>query len=149
MSKKILIINGPNLNLLHQRQQDIYGSISLAEIKQSCQKIAQELGFELVFIQSNDEGEIITQIQDAVDKFDAIIINAAAYTHTSIAIRDALEIFPKTKVEIHLSNIYKREEFRHKSLISTIATGIICGFGIDGYVIAIKAMKKFLENENR
>ncbi len=141
MSKKILIINGPNLNLLHQRQQDIYGSISLAEIKQSCQKIAQELGFELVFIQSNDEGEIITQIQDAVDKFDAIIINAAAYTHTSIAIRDALEIFPKTKVEIHLSNIYKREEFRHKSLLSDVVDGVICGFGSKSYYLALQSLE--------
>ena len=141
MSKKILIINGPNLNLLHQRQQDIYGSISLAEIKQSCQKIAQELGFELVFIQSNDEGEIITQIQDAVDKFDAIIINAAAYTHTSIAIRDAFEIFPKTKVEIHLSNIYKREEFRHKSLLSDVVDGVICGFGSKSYYLALQSLE--------
>lgn len=137
----VLIINGPNLNLLHKRSQDIYGQDSLEEIEKNCNNIAQDLGFKLSFTQSNSEGEIVSQIQDAVDKFDVLIINAAAYTHTSVAIRDALEIFPKTKIEIHLSNIHKREEFRQTSLISDIVDGIICGFGARSYYLALQAIK--------
>ena len=137
----VLIINGPNLNLLHKRSQDVYGTDSLAEIEKNCHKIAQDLGFKLSFTQSNNEGEIVSQIQEAVDEFDVLIINAAAYTHTSVAIRDALEIFSKTKIEIHLSNIHKREEFRQTSLISDIVDGIICGFGAGSYYLALQAIK--------
>ncbi len=140
MSKRILILNGPNLNLLHQRSKVVYGSNSLAEIEQECHKIAKNLGLSLEFVQSNSEGEIVNKIQEAIDKFDAIIINAAAYTHTSVAIRDALEIFNKTKIEIHLSNIHKREEFRQKSMISDIVDGVICGFGAKSYYLAINSL---------
>ncbi len=137
IKKNVLILNGPNLNLLHQRNQDIYGSVSLSEIEEKCHKIASKLDYQISFKQSNDEGEIVSYIQDAIDKFDAIIINAAAYTHTSIAIRDALELFHKIKIEIHLSNIYKREKFRHHSLLSDIVDGVVCGFGAKSYYMAL------------
>ena len=141
---KILIINGPNLNLLHKRDNKIYGDISLAEIERKCLKIAQDYDMAIKFVQSNDEGEIVAKIQEAIDNFDAIIINAAAYTHTSVAIRDALEMYNKIKIEIHLSNIYKREEFRHKSLISDVVDGVICGFGDNSYYLALRAVKNFV-----
>jgi len=141
---KILIINGPNLNLLHKRDNKIYGDISLAEIEKKCHKIAQDYDMAIKFVQSNDEGEIVAKIQEAIDNFDAIIINAAAYTHTSVAIRDALEMYNKIKIEIHLSNIYKREEFRHKSLISDVVDGVICGFGDNSYYLALRAVKNFV-----
>jgi 3-dehydroquinate dehydratase-2 len=141
---KILIINGPNLNLLHKRDNKIYGDISLAEIEKKCHKIAQDYDMAIKFVQSNDEGEIVAKIQEAIDNFDAIIINAAAYTHTSVAIRDALEMYNKIKIEIHLSNIYKREEFRHKSLISDVVHGVICGFGDNSYYLALRAVKNFV-----
>ncbi len=141
---KILIINGPNLNLLHKRDSKIYGDLSLAEIEKKCHKIAQDFNMAIKFEQSNDEGEIVAKIQEAIDNFDAIIINAAAYTHTSVAIRDALEMYNKIKIEIHLSNIYKREEFRHKSLISNVVDGVICGFGDNSYYLALSAVKNFV-----
>ena len=134
---KILIINGPNLNMLGQRDQDIYGSKTLADIEQNCIKVAQDLAYEIEFFQSNEEGTIVDKIQSCVGNVDAIVINAAAYTHTSVAIRDALEIFDGKKIELHLSNIYKREEFRHNSLLSGVCDGVICGLGAKGYEIAI------------
>ncbi|MDB2550578.1 type II 3-dehydroquinate dehydratase [Rickettsiales bacterium] len=140
--QKILIINGPNLNLLSLRNKDIYGNNSLEDIKNNCQKIAQANNLEITFEQKNSEGDIVDLIQNAIDKFDIIIINAAAYTHTSIAIRDALEIFNGKKIELHLSNIYKREDFRHKSLISDISDGIIAGFGAKGYELALFSVIK-------
>jgi len=149
MNNKIIIINGPNLNLLGEREQSQYGSITFDKLKENCRKKSEELGLEAEFSQSNIEGEIVDLIQDSRKKFDGIIINAAAFTHTSVAIRDALNIFKKPIIEIHMSNIYKREEFRHKSLISDIVSGGIFGLGADGYILAIIAMQKLLKNENR
>ena len=148
MNNKIIIINGPNLNLLGEREQSQYGSITFTELKENCIKKSKELGLKIEFIQSNIEGEIVNIIQDSRKSFDGIIINAAAFTHTSVAIRDALNIFKKPIIELHISNIYKREEFRHKSLISDIVTGGIFGLGSDGYILAIIAMQKLLKNEN-
>ena len=123
MNNKIIIINGPNLNLLGEREQSQYGSISFDQLKKNCSKKGHEIGIDLEFSQSNIEGELVNIIQDAREKFDGMIINAAAFTHTSVAIRDALDLFKKPIIELHLSNIYKREEFRHKSLISGVVTG--------------------------
>ena len=145
MNNKIIIINGPNLNLLGEREQSQYGSINFEKLKENCQKKSKELSLEVEFAQSNVEGELVNIIQDSRKKFDGIIINAAAFTHTSVAIRDALDIFKKPIIEVHISNIYKREEFRHKSLISDIVTGGIFGLGVDGYILAIISMQKLLK----
>ena len=144
MNNKIIIINGPNINLLGEREQSQYGSITFEKLKENCHQKSEDLELELEFSQSNIEGEIVNIIQEAKKKFDGIIINAAGFTHTSVAIRDALDIFKKPIIEIHISNIYKREEFRKKSLISDIATGGIFGLGSDGYILAIIAMQKLL-----
>ncbi|MDC0855744.1 type II 3-dehydroquinate dehydratase [Candidatus Pelagibacter sp.] len=149
MDNNVIIINGPNLNLLGQREQSQYGSISFDQLKKNCLEKAKELGINLEFIQSNIEGEIVTFIQDAKKNFGGIIINAAGFTHTSVSIRDALDIFKKPIIELHISNIYKREEFRQKSLISDIASGGIFGLGDNGYILAIIAMQKMLKDENR
>jgi len=148
MSLNILFLNGPNLNLLGQREQSQYGLITYEELKKKCEEKCKELDLKVEFIQSNVEGEMVSIIQSANEKFEGIIINAAAFTHTSVAIRDALEIYKKKKIEVHISNIYKREEFRHKSLISSVVTGIICGLGINGYILAINSMHEILNNEN-
>ena len=132
MSNKIIIINGPNLNLLGEREQSQYGSHTFKDLKEICIKKSKELGLGLEFAQSNIEGELVNIIQQSINKFDGIIINAAAFTHTSIAIRDALDVFKKPIIEVHISNIYKREEFRQKSLISDIVTGGIFGLGANG-----------------
>ena len=149
MTIRILIINGPNLNLLGEREQSQYGSITFENLKQKCMKKSKELDINLNFIQSNIEGEIVTAIQDGRKNYDGIIINAAGFTHTSVSIRDALEIFKKPSIELHISNIYKREEFRQKSLISDVVDGGIFGLGDEGYILAIIAMQKMLKNENR
>ena len=149
MSNNIIIINGPNLNLLGEREQSQYGSISFEKLKENCINKSKELDLTVEFTQSNIEGELVELIQEARNKFDGIIINAAAFTHTSVAIRDALDVFKKPIIELHISNIYKREEFRQKSLISDIVTGGIFGLGADGYILAIIAMQKLLKNENR
>ena len=149
MAFKILFINGPNLNLLGQREQSQYGSITYEELKKKCEEKCKELDLKVEFIQSNVEGEMVSIIQSANEKFEGIIINAAAFTHTSVAIRDALDLFKKPIIELHLSNIYKREEFRHKSLISGVATGGIFGLGAEGYILAIISLQKTLYNENR
>ena len=149
MNNKIIIINGPNLNLLGEREQSQYGSITFDKLKSNCLIKAKELDIALEFLQSNIEGEIVTLIQEAKNKFDGMIINAAGFTHTSVAIRDALNIFKKPIIELHISNIYKREEFRHKSMISGVATGVICGLGANGYILAINAMQELLKNGNR
>ena len=149
MTNKIIIINGPNLNLLGEREQSQYGSTTFDQLKESCLKKSEKIGIELEFVQSNIEGELVNLIQDAKKKYDGIIINAAGFTHTSVAIRDALDLFKKPIIEIHISNIYKREEFRHKSLISDIATGGIFGLGVEGYILAIISIEKILKNENR
>ena len=149
MNNKIIIINGPNLNLLGEREQSQYGSTTFGQLKENCSKKGQEIGLDIEFAQSNIEGELVNIIQDARKKFDGMIINAAAFTHTSVAIRDALDLFKKPIIEIHLSNIYKREEFRHKSLISGVVTGGIFGLGDEGYILAIISLQKTLHNENR
>ena len=149
MNNKIIIINGPNLNLLGEREQSQYGSITFDNIKEKCLEKAAELKISIEFFQSNVEGEIVSKIQEARKDFDGMIINAAGFTHTSVSIRDSLEIFKKPIIELHISNIYKREQFRHKSLISDIATGGIFGLGAEGYILAIISMQKILENENR
>ena len=149
MNNKIIIINGPNLNLLGEREHSQYGSTTFDQLKENCSKKAQEIGLDVEFVQSNVEGELVNIIQDARKKFDGMIINAAAFTHTSVAIRDALDLFKKPIIELHLSNIYKREEFRHKSLISGVVTGGIFGLGAEGYILAIISLQKTLQNENR
>ena len=149
MSDRILIINGPNLNLLGEREQSQYGSTTFDELKDKCLKKSNEIGINLEFAQSNIEGELVNLIQNSRDKYDGMIINAAGFTHTSVAIRDALDLFKKPIIELHISNIYKREEFRHKSLISDIATGGIFGLGVEGYILAIISIEKILKNENR
>ena len=148
MNNKIIIINGPNLNLLGEREQSQYGSITFEKLKENCKKKSSELNLEVDFTQSNVEGEIVNIIQESRKKFDGMIINAAAFTHTSVAIRDALDLFKKPIIELHISNIYKREEFRQKSLISDIVSGGIFGLGADGYILAIISMQKLLKNEN-
>ena len=149
MNNKIIIINGPNLNLLGEREQSQYGSTTFKELKENCLEKSKEIGIELEFTQSNIEGELVNLIQDARKKYDGMIINAAGFTHTSVAIRDSLDLFKKPIIELHISNIYKREEFRHKSLISDIATGGIFGLGVEGYILAIISIEKILKNENR
>ena len=148
MNNKIIIINGPNINLLGEREQSQYGSITFKKLKEKCITKSKDLGLVVEFFQSNIEGELVNIIQEARNQFDGIIINAAAFTHTSVAIRDALDIFKKPIIEIHISNIYKREEFRKKSLISDIATGGIFGLGDNGYILAIISMHKLLKNED-
>ena len=145
MKNNIIVINGPNLNLLGEREQSQYGSITFEKLKKNCLKKAKELNINLDFAQSNIEGEIVTIIQETRNKHDGIIINAAAFTHTSVAIRDALDILKKPIIEVHISNIYKREEFRHKSLISDVVTGGIFGLSDNGYILAIIAMQKLLD----
>ena len=144
MNNKIIIINGPNINLLGEREQSQYGSITFDKLKEICIKKSKELKLELEFVQSNIEGELVNIIQNSRERFDGIIINAAGFTHTSVAIRDALDIFKKPIIEVHISNIYKREEFRKKSLISDIVTGGIFGLGSDGYILAIISMQKLI-----
>ena len=149
MNNKLIIINGPNINLLGEREQSQYGSITFDQLKENCIKKSQELGLIVEFSQSNVEGDLVNIIQDSRKKFDGMIINAAAFTHTSIAIRDALDIFKKPIIEVHISNIYKREEFRKKSLISDVVSGGIFGLGDYGYILAIISMQKLLKDENR
>ena len=148
MKNNIIVINGPNINLLGEREQSQYGSINYEDLKSKCEKYSKELGINIDFMQSNIEGEIVTIIQEARKKYDGLIINAAGFTHTSVSIRDALSIFKKPSIELHISNIYKREEFRHKSMISGVVTGVICGLGANGYILAINAMQELLKNGN-
>ena len=142
--KKILIINGPNLNLLGNREDDIYGKDSLDKIKSDCEKKGIEKKLEIIFFQSNNEGEIIDKIHEVNDKFDGLIINPAALTHSSIAILDSLRAINKPKIEIHLSNIYAREEYRKKSITSEGVNGLICGFGGNSYLLGIEAICKLI-----
>ena len=147
MLKKILIINGPNLNLLGEREKSIYGKITFKKLKSNCEEHAKKTGLEVEFKQSNVEGKIVNMIQNSQNRFNGIIINAAGYTHTSVAILDALLILKIPIIELHISNIYARENFRHKSLISKAAKGIICGFGVNGYIMALDSMKEIIENK--
>ncbi len=145
---KIIILNGPNLNLLGEREKNQYGDFTLKDINKNCKDYAKENNIELSFFQSNIEGDLINQIQNSRKNQDGLIINAGGYTHTSVAIHDALKILKIPIIELHISNIYNREAFRHKSLISKVAKGVICGFGAHGYLMSLKAMEKILKNEN-
>ena len=138
--KKILVIHGPNLNLLGQREVEVYGHITLDELNHRLEKFAKEEGFFVEAYQSNSEGDLVTKIQEAKGRFDGLVINPAAYTHTSVAIRDALAAVSLPVVEVHLSNIYRREEFRHKSLTAPLARGIISGFGVSSYLLGLRAL---------
>ena len=149
MQNNIIIINGPNINLLGDRDKSIYGNETYEDLIKNCKSEASKKNINIDFYQSNIEGELVTKIQESRKIYDGIIINAAAFTHTSVAIRDALSLFKKPCIELHISNIHGREEFRHKSLISDIVTGIICGLGTHGYILAINAMHELLKNGNR
>ena len=144
MTKIIYIINGPNLNLLGNREPEIYGELTLKDIENKCKKYSKNIYLDIIFKQSNIEGEIVNFIQEAGNKASGVIINPAAYTHTSVAIHDALKSLIIPSIEIHLSQPAKRESFRHKSLISKLAKGIICGFGENGYIMSLQAIKKVL-----
>ena len=145
MNQKILVINGPNLNLLGTREKEKYGNISLADIKKECEAHSKKIGLEVEFKQSNVEGEIVNFIQEARKNYGGIVINAGGYTHTSVAILDALLAVKKPTIELHITNIYKREDFRHKSLISKAADGIICGLGVEGYIMALNGIKNLIK----
>jgi len=142
--KKIIILNGPNLNLLGEREKSQYGSFTLKDIEGDCKKFAVKKNLNLTLYQSNIEGEIVEKIQNSRKDQDGLIINAGGYTHTSVAIHDALKIIKIPIIELHISNIYNREDFRHKSLISKVSNGVICGFGAHGYIMALEAMIKYL-----
>lgn len=144
----VLVLNGPNLNMLGTREPEIYGPTTLAEIEETCRKRSRKLGLELMFRQSNHEGELVTWIQEAQSNNDGIIVNAGAYTHTSVALRDALSICKVPIIEVHLSNIFAREKFRHHSYISPLAEGIICGLGSQGYLLALDAMAEIFSVKN-
>ena len=146
---KIIILNGPNLNLLGEREKNQYGSLTLKEIEKDCNNYSINNDIELSFFQSNIEGELVDKIQASRNNQEGLIINAGGYTHTSVAIHDALKILKIPIIELHISNIYNREEFRQKSLISKVAKSVICGFGADGYIMSLNAMKKILKNEDR
>lgn len=141
---KVLVLNGPNLNMLGLREPEIYGRTTLADIEAACRKRAGALGLAVSFRQSNSEGELVTWVQDARESQDGLIINAGALTHTSVALLDALKLLDAPIIELHLSNIFAREKFRHKSYISLAADGVICGFGASGYELAIEAMNRLL-----
>ena len=142
---KIIILNGPNLNLLGEREKDQYGNTTLKDIENNCKDFAKKNKIELTFYQSNIEGEIVEKIQKSRNVHDGLIINAGGYTHTSVAIHDALKILKIPIIELHISNVYNREEFRHKSLISKVANGVICGFGANGYIMSLQAINNFLK----
>ena len=137
---KILILNGPNLNMLGKRQPEIYGHINLKEIESACEALANELRVEVYFAQTNYEGELVSLVQKANGKYEGIIINAGGYSHTSVAIRDSLALFSGMIIEVHISNIYGREEFRHTSMISSISNGVIVGLGTQSYNLAMRAI---------
>jgi|TARA_R100000005_G_scaffold31855_1_gene14404 3-dehydroquinate dehydratase-2 len=145
MGKSVIIINGPNLNMLGRREPEIYGSTTLADIEALTRAHGETLGMEIDFLQSNNEGELVTAIQDAAERHGGIILNAAAYTHTSVALADAIKATGLPVVEVHLSNIFSREEFRHHSYISAVAAGVICGFGAKGYVLALEALAELID----
>jgi len=142
---KIIILNGPNLNLLGEREKNQYGNFTLKDVEKNCNDYANLNYIKLTLFQSNLEGELVDQIQKSRNKQDGLIINAGGYTHTSVAIHDALKILKIPIIELHISNIYNREEFRHKSLISKVAKGVICGFGAEGYVMSLEAMNIYLK----
>lgn len=142
---KILVLNGPNLNMLGVREPTIYGKDTLADVEALCKKTGKSLGVGIDFRQSNHEGELVTWIQEARGKMAGIVINAGAYTHTSVALQDALALSELPVIEVHISNVYKREPFRHKSYISAVARGVLCGFGVHGYALAIDGLAKMVK----
>ena len=142
---KIIILNRLNLNLLTEKEKNQYGNFSIKDVEKNCNNYANQNKIKLSLFQSNIEGELVDQIQKSRNDQDGLVINAGGYTHTSVAIHDALKILKIPIIELHISNIYNREEFRQKSLISKVAKGVICGFGIEGYILSLKAMSKFLE----
>jgi len=144
VEKRILVLNGPNLNLLGEREKDIYGSVTLEDVGKRCINLGTKLGLEVRFEQSNYEGKLVEHIHDARKWAHGIIINPAAYTHTSVAILDALNAFIGLVYELHISNVHKREEFRHKSYVSLRADGVMAGFGVDGYEFAVQRMASVL-----
>ena len=146
---KIIILNGPNLNLLGEREKEKYGNVTLKDIENNCNEFAKKNNIDLTLFQSNIEGDLVDKIQEARKEHDGLIINAGGYTHTSVAIHDALKVLKVPIIELHITNIYNREEFRHKSMISKLATSVLCGFGTDGYIMALQAMKNYLKNEDR
>ncbi|WP_137152110.1 type II 3-dehydroquinate dehydratase [Devosia sp. FKR38] len=145
MAKRVLVLNGPNLNLLGTREPDIYGAHTLKDVEALCKQTATELGMHVDFRQSNHEGELVTWIQDARKTADAMVINPAAYSHTSVAIADAIKAVGLPVAEVHLSNIHQREAFRHHSFVSAVALGVICGFGVTGYRLALIALAEKLK----
>ena len=145
MNIKIQIINGPNLNLLGKREPEIYGHLTMEQIETKTKEHSSKKNIDVDFYQSNVEGEIVNKIQDVSEKISGLIINAAAFTHTSVAILDTLNTLRIPKIEIHLSNIYAREEFRHKSMISKSVNGVICGFGLNSYILAVDAIENILK----
>ena len=147
MGKPVFILNGPNLNLLGTREPEIYGATTLEDIGEACAAEAKKLGLTVDFRQTNDEGELVTWVQEAAKAGYGIIVNAAAYTHTSVALLDALKACSIPVIEVHLSNVYKREPFRHNSYVSAAAEGIICGFGAHGYLLALEAMARIIGGE--
>nr|WP_314259740.1 type II 3-dehydroquinate dehydratase [uncultured Devosia sp.] len=145
MAKRVLVLNGPNLNMLGTREPEIYGAETLQDVEALCQRTGDELGLSVDFRQSNHEGELVTWIQDARTSADAILINPAAYSHTSVAIQDALKASGLPVAEVHISNIHQRESFRHHSYVSAVAFGVICGFGTGGYRMALTALAEKLK----
>ena len=143
--KNILVIHGPNLNLLGTRETDLYGDLTLDDINAELSNLGKELGVEVSFYQSNSEGDLVNEIQGALTTFDAIVINPGAYTHTSIALRDAILGVSIPTIEVHLSNIYRREEFRKKSMLADVAIGQITGFGVDSYLLGLRAAVKVIQ----
>ena len=149
MAQLIMILNGPNLNLLGTRQPEVYGTTTLEDIRIICEKRAGEYGFQIDFRQSNNEGELVNWLHEAKQNHAAVVINAGAYTHTSIALMDAIISIELPVVEVHLSNIYAREEFRHHSYLSKVAVGMICGFGAVGYEMALEGLSNHLGQQQR
>lgn len=146
MTKPILILNGPNLNMLGTREPHIYGATTLAQVEEMCAKRAKDFGYAIEFKQSNHEGQIVDWVHAAINGAAGIIINPAAYTHTSVAILDALSMFKGPIIELHISNVHRREPFRHHSYVSQTATAIMCGFGVKGYPLAVEAMAGLIED---
>lgn len=144
MSARVLILNGPNLNLLGKREPHIYGYETLADVEAACRLRAEQHGFELAFHQSNHEGQLIDWVHEARENFDAIVINPAGLTHTSVALMDALAAFSGPIIEVHISNVHRRETFRHHSYVSLVATGVICGLGTEGYTLALQRLSTLL-----
>ena len=147
MSRIVFVLNGPNLNLLGKRQPEIYGRETLADVEAACREAGKELGLTIEFRQSNREYELIEWIHDARERAAAIVINPAAYTHTSVAILDALSAFDGPIIEVHLSNIHKREPFRHRSFVSGVASGVLAGFGVQGYGLALQRVARLIADK--